>query len=194
MALALHAAVFCINQIVTFHRDGKMYNEPVAYFITFSTYGTRLHGDSRGTVFQHRKKKKLIGHEPKLQSYKSALMRYPEVNFDKLQRKIVLDTIIQHCRFKSWKIFALHVRSNHVHILVNAGTGPEKVMNQLKSWSTRKLRQAGYNFEKTWTRHGSTVFVFKSEKLRQKVRYIILEQGEMMEYYLDRRFELILKQ
>jgi hypothetical protein len=24
--------------------------DPIAYFITFATYGTRLHGDERGTV------------------------------------------------------------------------------------------------------------------------------------------------
>ena len=27
-----------------------MWNKPLAYFITFTTYGTWLHGDSRGSM------------------------------------------------------------------------------------------------------------------------------------------------
>ena len=165
-----------------------MYNEPVAYFITFSTYGSRLHGDRRGSVFEYKGIKKIIGFNQKLHNYKSSIMKYPEVNFDKSQRRTVLETISKHCRIKNWRLFALHVRSNHVHMLVKSEVHPDKILNEIKAWSTRKLRQAGYDFEKVWTKSGSTQYVFTFEKLKEKVKYVILEQGAMMEYYVDESF------
>ena len=137
-----------------------MYNEPVSSFITFSTYGTRLHGDARGSVIEYKGVKKVLGHDQKLHNYKSSIMKYPEVNFEKSQRQIVLETILKHCQIKNWHLFAVHVRSNHVHMLVKSNLIPERILNEVKAWSTRKLREAGHNFEKVWTRSGSTQYIF----------------------------------
>jgi REP element-mobilizing transposase RayT len=165
-----------------------MHDEPVAYFITFSTYGTRLHGDSRGSVFENKGVKKIIGQDQQLHNYKSSIMKYPQVNFEKPQRKIVLETISKHCQIKNWHLFAVHIRRDHVHVLLKSDLQPEKVLNEIKAWSTRKLREAGSDLEKVWTRHGSTQYIFTFEKLKEKVKYIILEQGKMMEYYIDEQF------
>jgi len=169
-----------------------MYNEPVSYFLTFSTYGSRLHGDERGSVFEYQGIKKIIGHDQTLLNYKSSIMKYPEVNFEKSQRKIVLETILKHCQVKNWHLFAAHVRSNHVHVVVKSKLDPDKILNEIKAWSTRKLREAGHDFERVWTRHGSTQYIFTFEKLKEKVKYVILEQGGLMEYYIDERFAWML--
>ena len=177
-----------------FFEELDMYNEPVSYFITFSTYGTRLHGDARGSVFEYQGTKKIIGYDQKLHNYKSSIMKYPQVNFEKSQRVIVLETISKHCQVKNWHLFAVHVRSNHIHMLVKSKLHPEKVLNEIKAWSTRKLREAGHDFEKVWIKSGSTQYIYTIEKLKEKVKYVILEQGEMMEYYIDERFAGMLLQ
>ena len=79
----------------------------------------------------------------------------------------------------------MHIRSNHVHILLKSNEHPCKAMKDLKAWATRKLRQAGYAFEKVWTRNGSTKYIFTLDKLKTKVHYVIHEQGEKMVYYVS---------
>ena len=84
----------------------------------------------------------------------------------------------------------MHVRSNHAHVIVKSNEKPDKVMYDLKAWATRKLREAGDNFDTVWTRQGSTKYIFKADKLRAKVHYVIYEQGEMMAYYLEDKFPI----
>ena len=162
-----------------------MYNEPLAYFLTFSTYGTRLHGDERESVIVKDRSTKLIGRNDALQLYERDLMKFPAVAFNESQREIVLDTITKHCGIKNWRLFAVHVLINHVHVIVKSNEDPDKVMADLKAWATRKLRETGHDFEKVWTKHGSTKYVFTGDKLKEKVHYVIYEQGEMVTYYLD---------
>jgi REP element-mobilizing transposase RayT len=163
----------------------KMYSEPLAYFITFSTYGTRLHGDERNSVVVQEKTPKLLSRNDAFWKYQSKSMKYPVVTLDDSQRQIVLSTILKHCEIKNWQLIAVHVRSNHVHILLKTNEAQDRVMTALKAWSTRKLREAGHVFERVWTKHGSTKYIFKLKKLREKKHYIIHEQGEMMSHFVD---------
>ena len=165
-----------------------MYSSPLAYFITFSTYGSRLHGDERESVIVKEDAPRLIGRNDALKQYEEKAMKYPEVTLDEPQRQVVLDTILKHCQIKQWHPYAVHVRSNHAHVIVKSSEDPDKVMYDLKAWATRRLREAGNHFDTVWTRHGSTKYIFKYDKLKEKIHYVIYEQGEMMAYYIDDRF------
>ena len=166
-----------------------MHNKPLAYFITFTTYGTWLHGDPRKSVMQKDGMPKIV--EPNLSLHKQTLdkLKNQPVYFDIAQRRIVLDTIINHCRIKQRKLWAVHVRTNHVHLLLRSEGKVELVMEGIKSWATRNLRKAGHNIPKVWTTGGSKKFVFTHEKLKEKIHYVIYEQGEMMQYYLSDNFQ-----
>ena len=76
-------------------------------------------------------------------------------------------------------MLALNVRSNHVHALVSAENPVERVMNSLKAWSTRYLREAELvDHERTlWTRHGSTKWLFSDESVELIIAYIRDGQG-----------------
>ena len=52
---------------------------------------------------------------------------------DEAGRAVVLAAIQGHCAYRGWNLLAAHVRSNHVHTIVEAETRPEKVMNEFKS-------------------------------------------------------------
>jgi REP element-mobilizing transposase RayT len=93
-------------------------------------------------------------------------MRWPEVAFAPSARSVVDMAIRDHATFRSWRIDALNVRSNHVHVVVDCRPSkydahlphPDKVMAEFKSWGTRRLRDAGIISaeRRTWTDHGST--------------------------------------
>ena len=136
---------------------------------------------------------KLIAANTHLYQQEQAKLKSPPVFLNEAQRIVVLETIIQHCSIRQWQLLAAHVRSNHVHILVRADQDIGKVMNELKAWSTRKLRQQGHNITKVWTVGGSKRYVFTDAKLREKIHYVIYEQGRMMQHYLDKVFRQFLQ-
>ena len=96
----------------------------------------------------------------------------------------MFNSIIEVCEHKQWQLFAVHVRSNHVHILVDGGERPERMMTVFKSYATRALRKSGFSALKVWTRHGSTVYIKTQAKLKKAARYTAYEQGKPMEYYI----------
>ncbi|MBL7215734.1 MAG: transposase [Phycisphaerae bacterium] len=166
-----------------------MYNKPLAYFITFTTYGTWLHGDSRKSILVKNGSTKLLGSNKSFFLYEQQQLKESSVTLDKKMREAVFEAIVERCLWKEWQLYATHVRSNHAHILVSSTEPMDKLMTSFKAWATRKLRQHGYNIPKVWTQHGSTKYVFTKTKLFEKINYVIYEQGKMMEYYIDPEFE-----
>ena len=77
-------------------------------------------------------------------------------------------------------MLALNVRTNHVHVVVSGQCTPELIMNTLKSWATRRLRQDKLvpNEHRTWSRHGSTRYLWDSRALAAACTYV-REQGDM---------------
>jgi hypothetical protein len=55
---------------------------------------------------------------------------------------------------------------------------PERMLAAFKSYSTRALRQNGLlgNDIKPWSRHGSTIYLWKEEDLAKAVEYVALGQ------------------
>ena len=58
-----------------------------------------------------------------------------------------------NCAYRGWNLLAAHVRSNHVHIVVEAEAQPERNMNEFKSYASRELNQ----FDKRETRSEAPV-------------------------------------
>jgi REP element-mobilizing transposase RayT len=104
-------------------------------------------------------------------------------------RKVVCDVIVRHCNIRQWRLLGLHVRTNHVHCVVQASDPIDQVMKEFKSWATRTLRPNGQMPPSVWTQGGSCKYIFTPSKLLEKLHYVIYEQGDMMEYYLDESIE-----
>jgi hypothetical protein len=163
-------------------------NKPLAYFITATTYGTWLHGDERKSVMVKDGFARRIESNDPFHQYQKNRLKYPPVSFNAQQRQIVLDTLLQHCQLKAWRLYAAHVRTTHIHLVVQSDQTAEKVTSDLKAWCTRRLREADCQMPKVWTRQGSTVYVFTWAKLIEKIRYVVQEQGEPMSVYVDEDF------
>ena len=109
---------------------------------------------------------------------------------DAVARPVVLAAIHRHCAYRGWNLLAAHVRSNHVHILVEAETQPERIMNEFKSYASRELNQLTSERpdRKRWARHGSTRWLWKDQDVRHALQYVIDEQGEPMALFVAGEF------
>jgi REP element-mobilizing transposase RayT len=160
----------------------------LAYFITFSCYGTWLQGDERGSVDREHNESGtpfVPANEAHLKAMRER-MDQPPYSLDAARRMAVLASIEEVCTFRGWHLLAAHVRSNHAHVIVQAeGTTPERVMNDLKSYASPRLNELKCDPEgrKRWTRHGSTRYLKMTKELEEKVRYVVNGQGEPMAVY-----------
>jgi len=149
---------------------------PLAYFLTWTTYGTWLPGDTRGWV----RRKDGAWHveyrpeDPNRQVIARTLMKDSAVVLEDAQRKLVRDTLVACCRIRNWQLHAVNVRSNHVHLVVSAGDiAPEPVMTHVKAWASRKLNESAPTRNgRWWTRHGSTRYINSEDSLAAAIRYV----------------------
>jgi hypothetical protein len=158
--------------------------EPLAYFLTWTTYGAWLPGDARGWV---EKPGEFRPPDDQRQRAARQLMTEPALTLDAEQRRIVEDMIADHCRIRGWHLHAVQARSQHVYVVVSApGQNPEVVMDQFKAWCTRKLKERershGSRGQKIrqnwWTQRGSKLWLNDSESVAEKIKYVLEEQGK----------------
>lgn len=155
---------------------------PIAYRITFRTYGTWLHGDERGSMSRHRNiyGTSKLKHEPKWIVTNSERMNREPVILDAKMRSIVKKAVIETCEFRSWNLYAIDVRTNHAHAVVSAGDRkPEPMLNALKSNATRLLRSLGvWNDHKSpWSDKGSNRYIWTEDSLARACSYVRDHQG-----------------
>jgi REP element-mobilizing transposase RayT len=112
--------------------------EPLAYFLTWSTYGAWLPGDARGWI-EYRHGWKLP--DPIRELEAAARMTEDACRLTPEQRAIVEAQVAETCRFRGWELFAVNCRSNHIHVVVAADRHPKIVRNHLKAWCTRRLKE-----------------------------------------------------
>ena len=86
------------------------------------------------------------------------------------------------CGQRGWSLLAAHVRSNHVHTVVQAEVPPERVMND---YASRRLNRMVVDEpdRKRWARHGSTRFLWKPQHVLAAIQYVIDEQGDAMSVF-----------
>ena len=158
------------------------------YFITFACYGARLHGDESGSVDRCHNlfgTRLLEPDSQRLVAERREMLQKAYV-LDEAGRAVVLAAIQRHCAHRGWSLLAAHVRSNHVHVVVEAETRPERIMNEFKSYASRELNQLGSDGpdRKRWARHGSTRWLGKDEDVRHALQYLIEEQGDPMALFV----------
>jgi REP element-mobilizing transposase RayT len=161
----------------------------LAYFITFTTYGTWLHGTAKGEgsvdLEHHAYGTPFL--EPDSQRERDArgAMVQGAWTMGVPQREVVRDALVALAREKGWRLWAAHVRSNHVHAVISAARDPGRLMSDLQARATRDLSQAGFGDarRRRWTRHGSTRHLFSEEQVQEKIAYTLFGQGAPMALY-----------
>ena len=101
-----------------------------------------------------------------------------------LLRDAVEKTIREVCALKKWSVRALAVRSNHVHVLVQAGDiSAGEVMRILKAYATRMLNQVKGRRNRWWTRGGSKRRIKTEESLHAAIGYVQNQDTSWMDEY-----------
>jgi len=110
-------------------------------------------------------------------------LRHAPYTLDASRRKVVLQAIIESCAYRGWRLIAAHVRTNHVHVVMDADQRPESVMTTLKAYASRALAKVDPREIQRWSRHGSTRYLWGPDQIDAVVGYVISGQGEAMEVY-----------
>jgi hypothetical protein len=99
-------------------------NHPLAYFLTFTTYGTWLHGDTRGSVDPAHAAFDSPVLEPNAMREETmrAHLRHRPVTLSAPLWTTVERAIRDRCQFRGWTIEAVNVRTNHVHAVITAAS------------------------------------------------------------------------
>jgi hypothetical protein len=107
---------------------------PLAYFISFRTYGTWLHGDKRGSIdrFHNAYRSPYILKNQKWHLYNEQRLKAKPLILKARQRKSTEDAIRETCRIRKWLLHAINVRTNHIHAVVSANRKAGLVLNAFK--------------------------------------------------------------
>jgi REP element-mobilizing transposase RayT len=156
--------------------DTKKY--PVAYFITFTTYGTWLHGNPRGSFMKSPDGAKHLDHDPLLHHIRKRQLKYPVFKLDLIMIRPVDEAIRIVCNERYWYLHELNVRTNHVHVVVTAKTSPGRVLGDFKRYATRRLRADQLVGDRpVWTEDGSKRSLWTQAALSAAISYVRKEQG-----------------
>ena len=152
-------------------------SDPIAYFITWPTYGTWLPGSEKGWV-EYRDGWKLP--QPRLELECASRMAEDACWLNKTERTIVENQILETCQHRQWKLHAASCRTNHAHIVVSAyETPPKKIRTDIKAWCTRRLKEkSNPNRERWWAERGSIRWIWNQRSLCKVVHYATESQDQ----------------
>lgn len=158
---------------------------PLAYLLTFRTYGTWLHGDERTSIkrdgwnrYEHpryKANKTLEGWMRQEMEGETFIMSDP--------MRIVVDNAIRElCERRGFGLHALNIRTNHGHAVASAAMKPERIVDAIKAAATKALRDAGLvrGDQKVWSRGRSRRYLWKPKHVVAAVEYTLYGQGDFV--------------
>ncbi|PNY36788.1 hypothetical protein C2E31_11080 [Rhodopirellula baltica] len=154
-------------------------DSPIAFFITWTVYGTFLQGDSRWW------RKRQAGQQPPqphLTQWHRDRLNHEVILLNQQHRDAVETGITKHCEYRGWKLWVANPRTTHVHVVVTAADySGETVRDQLKANGTRAIRQIDDQFinRPVWTTSGDVRFVKSEDELARVIEYASEAQDRM---------------
>ena len=149
---------------------------PLAWHLIWTTYGTWLHGDKRGSYFFSQ----YLPPDAELEESMRERLTEEPVYLTDHQRAIVDAAIVEECTKQGWLLHERNVRTNHVHVVVSAATDGKQVRSRLKAVASDALsNDAGLRMgggkngrQRWWTEKGNIVPVETQQSLEETTRYV----------------------
>ena len=156
---------------------------PLAYLITFRSYGTWLHGDNRGSIdrFHNAYKSPYIPANPQWQEHNRDQLKLSPLTLRAQQRKSIEVAIRDTCSRRHWDLYAFNVRTNHVHSVVAIGSTMSSIaLNALKANATRQLREDNCwpHDHSPWADKGSKRALWNERSVSEAIDYVLYGQGD----------------
>ena len=162
---------------------------PLAYLISFRTYGTWLHGNQRGSIDRshNRYNSPYLPANRDWHTFNQQILKTEPLILDARQRKSVKVAITETCNIRKWSLLANSVRTNHVHAVVTAETFAERVLNALKANATRQLRADGLwsHCFSPWADKGSSRRLWNEQSVARAIDYVLFGQGDELPDFDD---------
>lgn len=154
-----------------------MNNEtPHAYFITWTIYGVHLQGSDAGWRKRGEGEKPP---QPLLENWHAERLTHSVELLNSHERNAVDHACRTHAEHREWKLWALNVRTNHVHVVISASTHKGTVVrDQLKANSTRQIRETSNRFvdRPVWAIGGDVKFIWTEDELSTVIDYTLIAQ------------------
>jgi REP element-mobilizing transposase RayT len=155
--------------------------------LTRTTYGTWLPGDERGFVGNTRDQSgayvihnqpgtEYDRERPHLQGHSKATQKLESVRLTREQAAIVCRQLQATAEFRHWKLFAVAVMANHVHVVVGVPGDPDPstLLRDFKSYAARELNKTATSGKpaRWWTKSGSTRKLPDENAVLAAIRYV----------------------
>jgi REP element-mobilizing transposase RayT len=149
---------------------------PLAFHITSGTYGTRLHGDERGTVDRSMNQygDRIIGRIDEWERMERDRLNF-EPRIFTIDQMITIEWLIPEvCIRGGWQLHSCAAGPDHVHNILTANADGEAVRKWLKRWLGQELAkiyplQEGETF---WAECGSVKWIWTQEYLLRAIKYV----------------------
>jgi len=150
---------------------------PIAYHITFGTYGTRLHGDPRGTVDRKHNKpgEPIIGKNTAWERYERNLLRFEPVILTSEQRHFIEQYLPDVCERGGWKLHLAAAQHDHVHCLISTPSEGKTVRRLMKRWLGQALSDHWPKPDpaaRWWADGGSVKWIWEEDYFERAWHYI----------------------
>jgi REP element-mobilizing transposase RayT len=155
----------------------------IAFHITWGTYGTRLHGDPRGTVDREHNEfgTPVLGYDEHRWEREKERLKFPPVILTRPQMIFIEQTLPSVCVRGGWEHITGAAGPDHVHEIVKSNTDPEVIRRLLKRWSGQMLMKR-YQGEPGcpqpgtgatwWAESGSIKWIGDQRYYANAVRYV----------------------
>ena len=142
--------------------------QPIAYMLTWTTYGSWLQGDERGYV----KDGVILPPNKGLNQANRAAMASPEVSLTRRQKGITEDALRKEAEALGQEICAVAVGKNHLHLVVTTnGLDPCHAVSHYKNAVRLAVQGDGFG-GRLWTRGYSKRYCFDEEQLHAMIEYV----------------------
>ena len=157
------------------------------WLLTWTTYGNWLPGDERGFVSavrdqtgtqttHDRPRTEYDRDHPHLERYSKAAQKLGSVKLNREQAAAVCRQIQATAEHRHWKLFAVAVMANHVHVVVGVPGDPDPstLLRDLKSYGARELNRISpaHDRQRWWTKSGSTRILPDETAILAAIRYV----------------------
>lgn len=156
------------------------------WFLTWTTYGSWVPGDPRGsTSATHSLDRKIELHNrpgtlpappnEALERYAHEIRKHPVVILDRHMAAIIDEQLRDTAAWRGWKVLILAIMVTHVHVVirVSGDPRPSQLLKDLKSYASRRLnRHEPRRCGRWWTDSGSARFLEDEIGLVNAIAYV----------------------
>jgi REP element-mobilizing transposase RayT len=146
---------------------------PLAYHITWGTYGTRLRGGDAPYVDRKHNQygTPLPPPNPAVAHADRDRMKYDPVYLTEEQRSTVRDAVLDVARRYHWHIHTEAANTDHIHVVITAKREGEALRDALKAVACKALNKK-FGKREWWAEKGSAKYIWDEAYLQNAIEYV----------------------